>query len=140
MDHLSSAEKSAFIHALCAAIPDIVFFKDAAGAYLFANHSFERLYGYTLAQIHGKTDFAFLSHEEATYFEARDKEALAAGRATVSEAWQLNEMTDAQECFQTTKTPVYAADGQLIGLLGVVRNVTEQRLAQDLLRAAAAKP
>jgi PAS domain S-box-containing protein len=140
MDHFSSAEKSALIHSLCAAIPDIVFFKDPEGAYLFANHTFERLYGYTLEQIHGKTDFAFLSDDEAAYFEACDKEALAAGKATVFEAWQLNVMTDERECFQTIKAPVYAADGRLMGLLGVVRNVTEQRQAQELLRASLDKP
>lgn len=140
MDHFTSAEKSAFIRALAEAIPDIVFFKDPHGAYLLANPAFERLYGYTMEQIRGKTDFDFLSQEEAAYFAARDQEALAAGKASVSEAWQLNEMTDAQECFETIKTPVHAADGRLLGLLGVVRNVTQQRQAQAVLRAASQAP
>ena len=138
MENFSSAEKSRFIRALAETIPDIVFFKDPTGAYLFANHAFERLYGYTCAQIQGKTDFAFLTHEEAAYFAARDQEAVDAGKPTVSEAWQVNEMTDQRECFQTIKTPVYAADGQLMGLLGVVRNVTQQRLAEEILGTAQA--
>lgn len=136
MENFSSADKTAFIRSLCEAIPDIVFFKDPDGAYRYANHAFERLYGYTLEQLCGKTDYAFLSQEEAAYFDARDKDALQAGQATVSEAWQNNDMTDQQECFETIKVPVFAEDGHLLGLLGVVRNVTLQRRAQDVLRKA----
>lgn len=134
MDNLSRADVNSVINTLAEAIPDLVFFKDPTGAYLYANHAFERLYGYTLEQIKGKTDYSFLTQEEADYFAARDQEALAAGKKTVSEAWQLNELTDQKECYETIKVPVYAKDGQLLGLLGVVRNVTNQRLAQEVLR------
>lgn len=127
MKDLTSTEKSAFITALCEAISEIVFFKDPQGAFLFANHAFERLYGYTLAQIAGKTDFAFLTQEEAEYFAARDKEAMEAGKPMVSQAWQLNDMTGERECYETIKTPVYAHDGHLLGLLGVVKNITAQK-------------
>lgn len=134
MEHLSLADVNIVILALAEAVPDLVFFKDPAGAFIYANHAFENLYGYTLEQIKGKTDFAFLTQEEAEYFAARDRDALAAGKKTVSEAWQLNELTDQKECYETTKIPVYAGDGRLMGLLGVVRNVTNERLAQEVLR------
>ncbi len=134
MENLSQADVNIVITTLAEAIPDLVFFKDQDGAYLYVNHSFERLYGYTLEQIKGKTDYSFLTQEEADYFAARDQEALTAGKKTVSEAWQLNELTDQKECYETIKVPVYTEDGQLMGLLGVVRNVTDQRLAQEMLK------
>lgn len=134
MEQLSSLEKSAFIRSLCEAIQDIVFFKNDRGDYLFANHAFERLYGYTLAQILGKSDFDFLTQEEAEFFAARDKEALDAGVPTTSEAWQLNELSGERECYKTIKTPVFSDDGQLLGLLGIVKNVTQQKHAEDILR------
>jgi PAS domain S-box-containing protein len=134
MENLSRADVDIVITALAEALPDIVFLKDPTGAYLYANHAFERLYGYTLEQIKGKTDFSFLTQEEANYFSARDQEALAAGEKTVSEAWQINVLTDQKECYQTIKVPVYAEDGQLVGLLGVVRNVTDQRRAEEVLK------
>jgi PAS domain S-box-containing protein len=139
METLSRADVDSVIHCLADALSDLVFLKDPAGAYLYANHAFERLYGYTLAQIKGKTDYAFLTQEDADVFAARDQEALRAGKKTVSEAWQLNEMTDQKECYETIKVPVYAADGQLVALLGIVRNVTDQRLAQELLRPSGAR-
>jgi PAS domain S-box-containing protein len=134
MENLSLAEVNIFIHTLAEAIPDLVFFKDTHGAYIYANQAFESLYGYTLEQLKGKTDYSFLTQEEADYFAMRDQEALAAGKKTVSEAWQLNELTDQKECYETIKVPVFAKDGRLMGLLGVVRNVTDQRLAQDMLK------
>lgn len=131
MENISPAELAARIRTLFETLPDIVFFKDPQGAFLFANQAFERLYGYTLEQIRDKTDFSFLSHEEAEYFALRDAEAIGAGRPTVSEGWQVNELTNEQECYETIKTPVYAKDGKLLGLLGVGRNLTPLRLSQD---------
>ena len=134
MENLSLAEVHIFVHTLADAIPDLVFFKDPAGAYVYANQAFESLYGYTLEQIKGKTDYSFLTQEEADYFAMRDQEALTAGKKTVSEAWQLNDLTDQQECYETIKIPIFAKDGRLMGLLGLVRNVTDQRLAQAVLK------
>jgi len=120
MEQLTSAEKSTFIRSLSEAIQDIVFFKNPNGEYMYANHAFERLYGYTLEQIKGKSDSAFLIENEANYFAVRDKEAMEAGRPTVSEAWQDNELTGERECYETIKTPVFSEDGRRLGLLGIV--------------------
>ena len=139
MENLSLADVNLVFTTLVDAFPDIVFFKDPSGAFLYANPAFERLYGYTLEQIKGKTDFDFLTQEEAEYFAARDRDALAAGDKTVSEAWQLNELTDQQECYETTKVPVYSKQGQFLGLLGIVRNVTSQRRAEEVLARAEAQ-
>jgi PAS domain S-box-containing protein len=134
MEKLTSAEKSMVIRSLCEAIQDIVFFKNPNGEYLFANHAFERLYGYTLEQIMGKSEYEFLVVDEADYFASRDKEAVQAGRPTHSEAWQVNELTGAQECYVTIKTPVFSENGELIGLLGVVKIVTKVKQAEVILR------
>jgi PAS domain S-box-containing protein len=127
LDDFAPSDKSAFIRALGDAVADVVFFKDATGAFLYANHAFERLYGYTLDQISGKTDYSFLTEEEAAFFAERDREALASGQPTVSEAWQMNELTGEQECYETVKTPVFSDDGRVLGLLGVSKNITHKR-------------
>ncbi len=129
MDAFTSSEKSALIRALGDAVSDIVFLKDTTGAYLYANGAFERLYGYTLNQIAGKTDYDFLTEKDARYFAERDQAATQVGKATVSEAWQENELTGEQECYETVKTPVFSNDGRLLGLLGVGRNITHLRKA-----------
>lgn len=124
MEDLTSAEKSTFIRTICETISDIVFFKSPGGEYLYVNSAFEQLYGYTLEQIAGKTDFSFLIQEEAEYFSARDKEAIDAGRSIISKAWQVNDLTGQRVCYETKKTPVITSDGRLLGVLGIVKNVT----------------
>lgn len=140
MEKLTSAEKSTFIRCLCEAIQDIVFFKSPNGEYLFVNHAFEQLYGYTLEQIKGKSDYAFLMKDEADNFAVRDKEAIHAGKPTRSEAWQVNELTGENECYETIKTPIYSEEGQLIGLLGVVKNVTWLRKFEEQAPAKRSSP
>jgi two-component system sensor histidine kinase/response regulator len=127
MEQFTSSEKSAFIRALGESVSDVVFFKAPDGTFQYANHAFERLYGYTLDQISGKTDYAFLTEEEAAFFAERDREAMQSGKPTRSEAWQMNELTGERECYETVKTPVLSDEGRLLGLLGVSRNITHKR-------------
>ena len=136
MEAIFEGYGSAFTEKLFETTADVVFAKDPSGAYIFVNHAFERLYGYTLGQVQHKTDFDFLPEVEAQYFANRDQEAIRAGKPTVSEAAQVNELTGLTEHFETIKTPVFDRDGQLIGLLGIGRNVTQRKNAEDALLAA----
>lgn len=124
MQHFTAPQWQALLLALGASVADVVFFKAPDGTYLYVNRAFEHLYGYTLDQLVGHTDFDFLTEDEAAFFAARDQEALAAGVPTRSQAWQLNELTGQRECYETVKTPVQGPDGELLGLLGVSHNVT----------------
>ena len=93
MEAIFEGYGSAFTEKLFETTADVVFAKDPSGAYIFVNHAFERLYGYTLSQVQHKTDFDFLPEVEAQYFANRDQEAIRAGKPTVSEAAQVNELT-----------------------------------------------
>jgi PAS domain S-box-containing protein len=123
-----------FIKTLCTATPDIVFVKDLNGAYLFANSAFERLYGYTLEQLRGQTDFLFLPEDEAKQFSECDRQALATTSPMVFAGWQINHITGKKECYETIKTPIFNKSGQVIGLLGIGRNVTQRKLSEDALQ------
>src|SRR3990167_8532151 len=121
------------LSALVTAIPDPIWLKNDAGVYLSCNAAFERLYGACEADIVGRTDFDFVSREEAEFFRAKDRDAMVAGRATTNEEW-LNFIADGYRgLFETTKTPVRAADGKLIGVLGIAHDITRpRRLQHDL--------
>ena len=135
MEKLLTALGTAFFETLSSATPDILFVKDLDGAFLYSNKAFERLYGYTLEQIRGKTDFSFMSEEEASYFAAKDREALAATNPVVSTAWQLNHVNEEMECYETIKSAIYDLDGRVTGLLGIGRNVTQHKRAEEALQA-----
>lgn len=125
----------AFKDALFQTIPDVVFVKDPQGRFLAANRAFESTFGRSLASIMGKSDADFVSPEAAAYFAERDREALLAGGPTYSEHENRHAETGVLLRYETIKTPIMGADGTCLGILGIGRDITERRRAQDQLQA-----
>ncbi|MFN7950219.1 MAG: PAS domain S-box protein [bacterium] len=115
-------------------IPDLIWFKDANGVYLSANPMFERFVGKTEGELLGKTDYDLVDGELADFFRAMDRVAVQAGKAITNE----EEVTFADDghraVLETIKTPVRDAQGRLLGVLGVAREITERVRFTDELR------
>jgi diguanylate cyclase (GGDEF)-like protein/PAS domain S-box-containing protein len=118
---------------LLATIPDLVWLKDAQGVYLSCNPAFERFFGAPEASIVGKTDFDFVDPELARFFRNNDQAAMQAGKPTINEE-ELSFAADGHRgFFETTKAPMFDADGEVIGVLGIARDITERQRARDKL-------
>jgi len=112
-------------------IPDLVWLKDEDGVYLSCNPTFERFFGAREADILGKTDYDFVDRELADFFREHDRRAMAVGRPSVNEE-ALTFATDGyQGTFETVKTPMYDEDGTLIGVLGIARDITRRKQAEE---------
>jgi len=123
-----------FLHTLVGTIPDLVWLKDAKGVYLACNPSFERFFGALEADIVGKTDDDFVDREQADSFRANDRAAMAAGKPVRNEEW-LDFATDGYRgLFETTKTPMVTADGQVIGVLGLSHDITARKRVEEALK------
>lgn len=115
-------------------IPELVWLKDVDGVYIFCNRRFERLFGASEADIVGKTDFDFVEEELAKFFREHDQAAMAAGKPTANEETVTYSDDGHTEDLETIKTPMYDDDGQIIGVLGVARNITERNKNAHELR------
>ncbi|MBL0206799.1 MAG: EAL domain-containing protein [Propionivibrio sp.] len=122
------------LRVLLETIPDLVWLKDEAGVYLFCNPLFERLYGAKEAQIVGKTDYDFVGREQADSFREHDRKAQAAGKPTSNEEWITFADDGRRVLVETTKTPMHDTKGQLIGVLGVARDITRRTQAEQAVR------
>ncbi len=124
----------AWLRTLIRTIPDLIWLKDPEGVYLLCNPTFERLYGASESVIVGKTDYDFVDPELADFFQANDRAAAAAGGPRVNEEWLTFAADGYRGLFETIKTPMRDANGSLVGVLGIARDITVMRAAQEALR------
>ncbi|QEM69991.1 PAS domain S-box protein [Geobacter sp. FeAm09] len=115
-------------------IPALVWMKDADGIYLICNSRFERFFGACEPDIIGKTDYDFVNTKQADIFRENDRKAIAAGKPTINEEWITFADDGHRELLETTKTPVRDAEGNLIGVLGIARDITEYRRTEEELK------
>jgi len=123
------------LRALVNTIPDLVWLKNTNGVYLACNPRFEALYGAREADIIGKTDADFVAPDVVGSFRRHDEAAIAAGAPSINEETLTFASDGHREMVQTIKTPVFNHKGQVIGVLGIARDITalkrsERELAQ----------
>jgi PAS domain S-box-containing protein len=129
----SLMESEARLHTLVRTIPDLVWLKDENGVYLACNTMFERFFGAREAEIVGKTDYDFMDRELADFFREHDREAMAAGKPRVNEEWITFADDGHRAMLETIKTPMLDGEGKLIGVLGIARDITGRKRAEELL-------
>ena len=132
---LNLAQSEAHLRTLVRTIPDLIWLKDAEGVYLTCNPSFEQFFGADEADIVGKTDHDFVPKELADSFRAHDRAAMEKGGSVNEEALTFARGGH-QGIFETVKTPTFDAEGHLLGVLGVAREITERKELEKTLQQA----
>jgi PAS domain S-box-containing protein len=121
------------LRSLLDTIPDLIWLKNTDGVYLSCNAKFERLYGAKEAEIIGKNDYDFIDKELADFFTRNDRKAIENGKSTTNEERVTYADDGHEEYLETVKSPMYDSSGKLIGVLGVGRDITERKHAEDIL-------
>lgn len=130
-------EKELLLRTIVATIPDLVWLKDKEGRYLFCNQMFERLFGAPESAIIGKTDYDFVPQQLAELFRDYDKKAMANGKPSMNEE-SVTFADDQHSAFlETIKTPLMDSKGELIGVLGIARDISERKKLQEELQQQA---
>ncbi|HWQ63585.1 MAG TPA: PAS domain S-box protein, partial [Methanospirillum sp.] len=117
-------------------LPDLVWLKDPNGVFIACNHMFERFFGAKEDDIIGKTDYDFLSPDLAEFFLSYDRKVLETGVSGRNEEWITFADDGHQALLDTIKTPMYDSTGTLIGVLGIGRDITLRREAEEGLITA----
>ncbi|TQD25651.1 PAS domain S-box protein [Methanolobus vulcani] len=122
------------LHTFIDTLPDIVWLKDINGVFITCNTKMELLFNAPISDIIGKTDYDFHAKELADFFRQKDMEALEAGRPLVNEEMVTYAADGHMEYLETIKTPMYDLSGNIIGVLGVGRDISKRKQAEkDLL-------
>ncbi len=103
--------------------PSIMFIKDMARRYLFVNQTYLSGGPATEADILGKTDHEFLEREMADTIRVLEDEVMTTGRTIERE--ETVPSANGPRHFVSVKFPVRDEHGQMIGIAGIVTDVTE---------------
>ena len=115
-------------------IPDLVWLKDVDGVYLSCNHTFELFFGAKEADIVGKTDYDFMDEHLADFFREHDRKAMAAGGLNINEEALTFAANGYQGTFETIKTPIFDHQKKMVGVLGIARDITRRKQAEEDLQ------
>jgi PAS domain S-box-containing protein len=112
-------------------LPYLVWFKDTDGKYLNVNKAFADAYKLEPKEIVGKSDFDLCSYEKALEFCRSDEEVISTRKRQFFE--QIETLFDGDTNFETYKTPVFGADGNIIGIAGISREITDNTQMEKTL-------
>ncbi|WP_240905607.1 PAS domain S-box protein [Thiorhodococcus mannitoliphagus] len=131
---LDLARTQGRLRTLLNTIPDLIWLKDPSGVYLACNPRFEQLYGASEAEILGKRDADFVPAEVADLYRAKDRAAIAAAGPVVNEEWRTFANDSHRSLFETINTPVLDPQGRVLGVLGIARDISAHKEAEERIR------
>ena len=130
-----SKDQNAELNTLIQTIPDLIWLKNPEGVYLECNPAIEQFYGLHRGAVIGRTSRDLFPGAVAESIHRQDQAALTADGPRTSEGWVTRASDRRRVLLETTTTPMRTADGKLIGVLGIARDITERRQLEDEVRA-----
>lgn len=113
-------------------ISDHVFIKDTKGRYILVNSAFSfEMLGKSPKNVEGKRDKDIFSKERYQLFHKEDIHVINTGKVFMDETHIV--INKKLNIFQIKKTPYKNEQGKVIGIVGVARDVTEQKLHEESL-------
>jgi len=114
-------------------IPDFIYAKDLEGRLVVANQTLAGFFGYETAdEILGKSIADLLPEEEAARFLEEEREIMASGKTVLNkEEYVADPSSGKRRWLLVTKMPLADIHGQTEGIVGIDRDITAQKRAEE---------
>jgi two-component system, sensor histidine kinase and response regulator len=113
-------------------LPDAIFVTDAAGRYVLNNVAHQRMLRATREEeVVGKTVADFFPPERAARYHADDQRVLESGQPLLNREESLTDRAGNRRWMSLTKVPLPGHDGAIAGLVGICRDITELKQAEE---------
>ncbi|NUN09265.1 MAG: PAS domain S-box protein [Ignavibacteriaceae bacterium] len=131
-------ESTVIFKTLIESIPDIIYFKDIEGNYKSCNNAFCQYTGKTFEEIVNHSDYSVFPAEIAETNIIEDRKVYDRKEVVLTEAW-VKFPDDSRVLLEMKKFLIYDTEGNILGLMGIARDITDSRLAETALAYAEEK-
>ena len=119
---------------------DSIYFKDNDCRFIVVNNIKAEKHGVAdPAQMIGKTDFDYFSEDIARAIHESEKTIMTTGKPVIGKIEKLTRLDGRTTWSSSSKYPLYDNSGELIGIWGISRDITESELSKEALLAAEIK-
>lgn len=132
-----SKEAQKFLQNIIDLLPSMVFWKDMNLKYIGCNESFAKGAGKNSAEdVVGKDDFQMCWKDQADRYRANDRQVISLGKEKLNFEEIFPTAQGDIRWVKTSKIPLTDAEGNSMGVLGVLEDITEsKRVHQEILDA-----
>jgi diguanylate cyclase (GGDEF)-like protein/PAS domain S-box-containing protein len=117
---------------------DFIYFKDAAGRFRFCSQTMANITGHaSWRDMIGKHDRDVFPPELARVYEDEEQPIYGAGQPLLNRIDPYRDGAGAPGFVQTNKWPLFDERGQVTGIFGISRDITEQKRNEARLQLAA---
>jgi|GEM_PF-302329 len=128
-------KERSMLRALIDNIPETIYSKDLASCKTLANEAEVKLLGRkSEAEVLGRDDFDFFPKEIAEKCFADDQMVMKTGKPMLNKEEFILDQTGQKRWLLTSKIPLLGNNDQIIGLIGISRNITERKKAEETLQ------
>lgn len=125
---------SRYLKALLEASPDHIYFKDSDGRFIRTSQSLSNKLGREgMEELSGYKDVDFFSPEHARRAYQDEQEVMRTGKPILGKLEKELLPDGSFSWVSTTRLPLYDADKQVVGTMGISRDVTERVEAEQAL-------
>lgn len=111
--------------------PDLMWMKDRNGRFLVVNEALAKMANTTADAMIGKTDHDFFPEHASTFLA--DDQVIVAGAEKIRRVQPIADGSGEVRWYETIRRAVFEADGTLLGVAGVARDVTAEHRGEEAL-------
>lgn len=112
-------------------IPDIAWMKDIEGRYIAVNDVFMQFNKASREEILGRTDVEIWEPSNAKAYQRDDREVIQSGQRKTVEEIVHKDKFGSPHWVESVKTPIRNEEGQIVGTVGIARDITEHKLRRE---------